>query len=162
MKKVLFTLLIILLFLLSSCKGENICEEQASKHIPEIVTLKQAGDDAPWIHVDNFTWLDKTAVENAEDVHYRSGSEKGENVKYFYAEDDKTFAKNNLGYTKQSVSEDGTILGDNVFSVSLVLNPLPNTRLDDIVTIVGIPQIMNSTQDFEIVEVRFSSCKWYE
>ena len=165
MRKVLLALIGLSLLLAAGCiKPEiNDCETQAKEMIPDrVVLVKINSTNDTWSHEEVFNWLDNTEVKNADKVTYRAGSERGENINYYYSMGEDLFAKNHLSYTKQSVDKDGVILGDNSFAVDFVLKPLPKTRIDETVIVVGATQVVKTTQEFEIIDKEFSTCKWFE
>ena len=162
MKKInLAMCLAIVLVVIAGCSNisaPSSCENRAKELIPSKLTMFNYDGGV----IKNFKWNDGSLASNhmgSSDIHlhYSTGSNEGENVNLYYPRIQWYFEDSSLGYSKQIVAPDGTVNGFTQFSVTLILKPIPRSEGKYTPSIASY-----DTLDFEVVDIKFNSCKWVE
>lgn len=97
---------------------------------------------------NNNNWFDKDNI----DKYYTKGSQKGENINYFYYRGPR-----NKPYTlsETAIDDQGNILGIKKAEYFPVLEPMPQTQ-ETYQTIVGLKRLK---QKFKLYDIEIVSCR---
>lgn len=135
------------------------CENLAMQMIPDNLTYIINGSylvrysDVGCVN----SFDDGSKIDKCKDFHYRKGTEKGENINYFYHFSFSAFfdETGSIPYSKSIIDSKGNILGDRKFNFNPVIEKIPGTEEHH--------ESINmewTTQQFEIVNPNITSCHW--
>ena len=126
------------------------CKLWAQTMSPYKLTLIDRGDWA----ITELVWNNDVKASEADilGIYYKAGSQTGQNVNYYYPY--STYKDASIKYSRQVIDKDGTILGDNSFSVNLILKPIEGTDgTYQVNELVSYP-----SKEFDVIEVELVSC----
>lgn len=117
--------------------------------------IRPFGFENTWTVLPGQRWKDGTPFGRATNVHYKVGSEIGENINYHYPTEEFTAKIYPITYTKPRLSEEGVVQESSFFSITPIL--IAGEYTEEVYP-KGLGEY--KVREFEIVSPGFTECMY--
>lgn len=147
-------------------KKDN-CEKNAMKLIPKNITLCINNGGGVWSFgqcwtINKTKWNDGGEIINYLYAMFKYGNSAGQNVNLLYPSQIPNSGGYELAYSRQIISSEGAIKGNNEFKVEFsVLKPIEST-LQEYYYASPFKEPWYQSMSFQVLNLTILSCSWVE